>query len=879
MKHSPSRRGISRAALGALTLVALALGVLAPQMWAQPEQKAPQDLLEELFRPGQQLTIEGQTLFVEKINGGKIILSPPQTPTQSIGAFITPVDAAASMQNRPVRALIDGVGWGETFPGSGVYAHTNEVYLGGASMWNAGNDGTFASFDLGQNYNVSGLYVWNYNEPDKWLNRGAKSALIQASDDGKNWRDVGPFELERAGGQSALLAQTLAFDKPVKARYFKINITGNYGETESGLSEVRFANADQKAAPASEFKPKYPRPVLPKLALGEPLRGAESIVFPDDVGIVDVTKAPYNAKGDGVADDTAAIQRALADNPNRGAVIYLPNGVYLISDTLRWGGSPDMQAGDASKFTVLQGQSRAGTVIKLRDSAPRFGDPNQARSVIYTGSAPAQRFANEVRDLTVDTGLNNPGAAGVQFIANNQGGVFNVSIQSGDGRGTSGLDMAYTDQEGPLLIKNVSVKGFDAGVATAFGVASITMENVSVEDQNVVGLRNGGQPISVRGFRSKNSVPAIVNGTGLMTLLDSTLTGTGAAANATALLNTGEIYVRNLQTSGYRTALDDKTGDKMFDKNVTEHASRAPRALLAGAPLALKLPIEETPTVPWDDPKSWATPEQFGAQVGDGQDDAPAIQKAIDSGATTVFLRTGEWQINSTIEIRGAVRHLVGEGWLMPGGDITGKNEPLFRFADGAAPVVVIERFATDFSRGGFPFLENDSKRTLVLQHLAINFHTGVMNSTCYRNTARAQGAKVFIEDVVGSTFRFTNQSVWARQFNAEGHGFKVINDGGKLWILGLKTESQGGVLMTMNGGQTEVLGGLSQSNGGFLEPMFVNRDSAMSVYFAEQNNSDQPYLQLVAEAKGDRKQSWDAPDKDFKGFRPIFYEGRLSQQ
>ena len=66
------------------------------------------------------------------------------------------------------------------------------------------------------------------------------------------------------------------------------------------------------------------------------------------------------------------------------------------------------------------------------------------------------------------------------------------------------------------------------------------------------------------------------------------------------------------------------------------------------------------------------------------------------------------------------------------------------------------------------------------------------------------------------------------------------------MWILGLKTESVGGVLMTTNGGQTEVLGGMSQTNGGFLEPMFTNINSSMSVYFAEQNNSDQPYLQLV---------------------------------
>ena len=832
--------------------------------------------LSEAFRLGQKIVINGRTLYVASI-GDKLTLIPPQAPTATIGSFITPVDVAASSQNRPARTLIDGVGLNETYPGSGVYVHTNNVYQGGASMWNASNDGTFVSFDLGQSYNVGGLYVWNYNEGAPWVDRGIREATIQWSSDQKTWNDVGQFTFVKANTSNELMAQTVQFEKPVKARFFKINAQSNYGQNETGLSEIRFANADKPYMPPAAFVAKYPRPQLTVLPLGQPLKGGENITFPENTGgIIDVTKAPYNAKGDGVADDTDAIQKAISDHPNQGAVIYLPNGVYLVSRQLRWGGSSDMRGGDAAKFTIMQGQSRAGTIVKLKDAAPRFDNPGNPRGVIWTGAAPAQRFGNEVRNLTIDTGLDNPGAAGLQFIANNQGGVYDVSIQSGDGQGTAGLDMAYTDEEGPLLIKNVSVKGFDVGVASANSVASITMENVSVQDQNTVGFRNNGQPISVRRFQSQNSVPAVINGSGLMTLIDSTLTGSGAASAETAMLNTGTIYVRNLQTGGYKLALDDKSGGKTFDKTVAEYSSRKPHVVLASADSALKLPIEETPQVPWDDPKTWATPEQFGGKVFDGGDDAAAIQKAIDSGATTVYLRQGDWQINSTIVIRGKVRHLVGEGWLKPGGDVTAKNEPVFRFADGDAPVVVIERFATDFTRGQFPFMENDSKRTLVMKHLAINFHTGVMNSTCYRNTDRARGGKVFIEDVVGSTFRFKGQNVWARQFNGEGHGYKVINDGGKLWILGLKTESVGGVLMTTNGGQTEVLGGLSQSNGGFLEPMFTNLNSDMSVYFAEVNNSDQPYTQLVVAQKGDQKAAWDTPDKSFRGFRPVFYEGRL---
>ena len=54
------------------------------------------------------------------------------------------------------------------------------------------------------------------------------------------------------------------------------------------------------------------------LAVMPAFLAAADIVFPPDAGIVDVTKEPYSAKGDGQADDTAAIQKALADYPTPG---------------------------------------------------------------------------------------------------------------------------------------------------------------------------------------------------------------------------------------------------------------------------------------------------------------------------------------------------------------------------------------------------------------------------------------------------------------------------------------------------------------------------------------------------------------------------------
>ena len=92
----------------------------------------------------------------------------------------------------------------------------------------------------------------------------------------------------------------------------------------------------------------------------------------------------YGAKGDGVTDDTAALQAAL--NTARGgesgsgqtkqpAVVYLPPGDYLISDTLvLWG------------YTGLRGHAFCRPRLLLQPATAAFSGASGLRPVLATNT-------------------------------------------------------------------------------------------------------------------------------------------------------------------------------------------------------------------------------------------------------------------------------------------------------------------------------------------------------------------------------------------------------------------------------------------------------------------------------------------------------------
>lgn len=576
-------------------------------------------------------------------------------------------------------------------------------------------------------------------------------------------------------------------------------------------------------------------------------------VFPtlaeESGGVINVKD--YGAKGDGVTDDTAAFQKAIARNEiaNQGKIIYVPNGTYLVSDTISW--PKGEQRGDYYKRTTLMGESRAKTIIKLKDDLPSF-EQAEPKAIIDTGHNEANGFFNRVENLSVNTGTENENAIAIKFNSNNGGGIFDVAVKSQDGLGSHGIDLTGAEI-GPLLAKNVSVTGFDTGIKVGGGKTnSVHMENISLKQQNELGIDHAMQVLTIRNLKSTNSVPVIFTSKHSATLIvaGAELEGTGDVDEPAIIT---EYKENDRGTSGEKKTINtfftdvEQTGYKhtariygcddgelvAIEEDIEQWFCGLPLRGFSTQTKTLELPVAETPKLAHSLDNSIIVEEYTGA----------AIQKAIDTpGIKTIFLPNGKYEVEKPIVIRGSVKKIVGMHAFFG----SESDKPTFIFQDGNEPTVILERI-DDAS------VVHDSKRSLAIKHSSLDF---------YRNTERGTG-DLFLEDVTfirtAGLMETNNQNVWARSLNieapTEGSQAKITNNGGKLWILGLKTENAGTIIKNQNQAQTEVLGGFIYVNQDIpdanpTQAQYINNDSQMSILTRSQVFDQTGYEVLVKEVK-----------------------------
>ncbi len=573
---------------------------------------------------------------------------------------------------------------------------------------------------------------------------------------------------------------------------------------------------------------------------------AVEIIFPADLqAVIDIRKE-FGAKGDGIADDTAAIQSAIEQSRGgeRSRFIYLPNGIYKITRTIIFKPPGDGKEG-SMVGPWIYGQDRDKTILRLVDHAEGFTDPAEPLEMIRGVSRPdgarmnADFFDRTVVNLTIDTG-NNPGAVGIKFYSNNTGLMKDVLIR---GNGVCGLDLGFNDQNGPLLIQDVDIDGFATGIQTGHILNSQTLSRVKVRGASKVGLLHRGQVLAVEGLDIV-SCPLPVDTDGILAMVDCRLEGSGGQTGKAITIQEADsvVYAARL-TMGFGSGVANvASGKTETGAIIREFYSPDPVAL--GDKMSksgLMMPPQREPPVSW--PKraqDWVCANDFGATDGDDKDDAQAIQAAVDEaarrGASCVYLRGGRrgdpnWYLmKRDVMIHGSVNRVMGFGFVrILGGSSRDATYPenLARFIvadDPAGPQTVIfqhlQVFAPDPS---FGIEVKSSKRIVVCQ-------------TTGGTIMARPDSTVFITNCVGHCYQEKGSAVWARQWNTE-RGPEAIkvntrNRGGQLWILGMKTEATSTKVETIDAGRTEILGVHNYNNEGVSDdtPYFRVVNATMSV-------------------------------------------------
>lgn len=594
-------------------------------------------------------------------------------------------------------------------------------------------------------------------------------------------------------------------------------------------------------------------------------------IFPPET-IINITQPPYGAVPNDGKDDSSALQRAISEHVDSGASLFFPDGIYEIDSPLVCTNA----AGVWRPHITFQGESRNGTILKLRDQAQGFTNPENPLAVITTGSfyepgdnvngGGNKAFRNNVFDMTIDTGSGNPGAIGIDWAVSNIGAIENVTVLDSGRSAYCGISIARLIP-GPGLIRNVLVEGFETGVRIEDIQYGITAIDLQVRDQRREGVRIGQNMLHALRFQSENSVPAVKVSRleGMVTLVDSTLasqTNSGSAIDCD-----GSLILRNVNITGYATRPVRAYGNDLEIGGTVALFFRSPsepRGRVLTLPPEQLLTVENTP--PYSTPPLDRT-VVVGARREGETDDTQAIQRALDSGKETIYFKAGRlYHLSDTLVVRGKVKQVVGMGAEInlgaakePFSDIKAPR-PLIRIDETESDTVFFENLFFNAQYPGEVIFENNTPKTVVIRHCAGWVGADGFKHS-YRNTKKGTG-KLFVEDVFLPGWEFNQQDVFAAQFNPEnwegsGQESQVINNGGRLLILGFKTEGPAPFIETKNGGITEVYGGYNYISAIKLDPVpqeaipYICVDSVQRLGVLTENfrKTDYPlYLRTITE-------------------------------
>ena len=387
----------------------------------------------------------------------------------------------------------------------------------------------------------------------------------------------------------------------------------------------------------------------------------------DDPKAVFLTREKFGAVGDGVADDGAALQKAIdaVQETTGEGIVFVPEGRYRISATLYvW---PAIR---------LIGYGARRPTLVLGDRTPGYQDPENPRNMVFfagrrprDGSEPPDAnpgtFYSAISNVDIEIGAGNPGAVGIR--ARYAQHCFTSHMEFRIGSGLAGI------REGGNVAEDVRFVGGDYGIWT--GTPSpgwqYTLLDARFEGQRKAAIREQAAGLTLIRPQFRNVPTAVeieadrpddlfikdarfenVSGPALIISLEQ---------NARTEINVENAACRGVATfallreSGRRLAAPAATyvvkafshGLHFADLGVAGQTKTVFDAVPVGT-LPAAVPSDLAPLPPGG---TWVNARTLGA-LGDGRtDDTAALQKAIDAHAT-VYLPTGKYIVTDTLRLR-----------------------------------------------------------------------------------------------------------------------------------------------------------------------------------------------------------------------------------
>ncbi|KAJ9467299.1 Glucan 1 [Diplonema papillatum] len=188
----------------------------------------------------------------------------------------------------------------------------------------------------------------------------------------------------------------------------------------------------------------------------------------------------FGAKGDGVTDDTSALQTALTqgrqDQPStkEQLVVYLPPGTYLVSDTLR-----------VYFYTLLTGNDVCPATIKMAPNVSPTGTQKfiVAGPVSCNGCQHTDDFYYQVNNLVLDyTNPGNGGGCAMHWAVSQGTSLRNIVFNLGDA--AVGL---FGENGSGGFMGDLVFNGGNIGIY--FGNQQWTFRNLQFHNQKVIAIQ------------------------------------------------------------------------------------------------------------------------------------------------------------------------------------------------------------------------------------------------------------------------------------------------------------------------------------------------------------------------------------------------------